>query len=94
MAFTTTPFFTTSGKYHGAIWISSHVIMANHICGLRLQHQSLMSSYFQCFGVVFVFTSILFEIHFFMMKWSYYVIKLSIFVIYDVHMLQLHMGFK
>jgi hypothetical protein len=27
-----------SGKYHGAICIFNHVIMANHICGLGLQH--------------------------------------------------------
>jgi hypothetical protein len=37
MAFTNTSFFVTSGKYYGAIWISSHVMMANHICGLELQ---------------------------------------------------------
>ncbi len=29
-------FFATSGKYHGAIWTSSHVVMTNHICGLGL----------------------------------------------------------
>jgi hypothetical protein len=29
--------FVTSGKYHGAIWTSNHVIMASHIFGLRLQ---------------------------------------------------------
>jgi hypothetical protein len=28
----------TSGKYHGTIWNFNHVIMANHICGLGLQH--------------------------------------------------------
>ncbi len=33
---TTTPFFATSGKYHGAIWISIHAVMASHICSLRL----------------------------------------------------------
>jgi hypothetical protein len=36
MAFMTTPIFVTSGKYHGAIWTNSHVVIANHICGLRL----------------------------------------------------------
>jgi hypothetical protein len=37
MAFMVTPFFATDGKYHKAIWTSSHVVMANHICGLGLQ---------------------------------------------------------
>jgi hypothetical protein len=39
MAFTTMPFFATSGKYHRAIWINNHVVMANHIGGLRQQCQ-------------------------------------------------------
>jgi len=34
--------FATSGKYNKAIWTKSHVVMANHICGLGLEHQSLM----------------------------------------------------
>jgi hypothetical protein len=37
MAFMTTPFFVTSGKYHMAIWTNDHVIMASHIRGLGLQ---------------------------------------------------------
>ncbi len=37
MVFTTTPYFVTSGKYHGAIWTNNHVVMASHICGLELQ---------------------------------------------------------
>jgi hypothetical protein len=40
--FVTMPIFATSGKYHKAIWTSNHVVMANHICGLGLQRQSLM----------------------------------------------------
>jgi hypothetical protein len=36
MAFTTMPFFATSGKYHEAIWTNGHVDMASHICGLGL----------------------------------------------------------
>jgi hypothetical protein len=42
MVFMTTPFFVTSGKYHRAIWTSNHAVMASHICGLGIQHQSLM----------------------------------------------------
>jgi hypothetical protein len=42
MTFTIMSFFEISGKYHGAIWTSSHVAMANHICGLGLHCQSLM----------------------------------------------------
>ncbi len=34
--------FTTNGKYNKAIWTRSHVVMANCICGLGLEHQSLM----------------------------------------------------
>ncbi len=30
-------FLMTSGKYYGAIWIGSHVVIANHIYGLELQ---------------------------------------------------------
>lgn len=30
--------FVNRGKYHMAIWINSHVVMAIHICGLVLQH--------------------------------------------------------
>ncbi len=29
-------FFVTIGKYHKAIWTNNHVVMASHICGLRL----------------------------------------------------------
>jgi hypothetical protein len=29
-------FFAISGKYHVAIWTSSHEVMASHICGLTL----------------------------------------------------------
>ncbi len=42
MAFMTTPFFATSGKYHGAVWTSNHVIMVSYICGLGLQCQLFM----------------------------------------------------
>jgi hypothetical protein len=28
--------FATSDKYYEAIWTNSHVIMANHICDLKL----------------------------------------------------------
>ncbi len=44
--------FTTSGKYHQAIWTSSHVVMACHKCGLRLEHELLLYSYLPCFSVV------------------------------------------
>jgi len=31
MTFMTMPFFATSGKYHGAVWTNSHVVMGSHI---------------------------------------------------------------
>jgi hypothetical protein len=34
--------YITGGKYHGAIWISSHVVMSNRKCGLRLERELLM----------------------------------------------------
>ncbi len=32
----------TSDKYHEAIWTSIHVVMANHICGLKLLRKLFM----------------------------------------------------
>jgi hypothetical protein len=30
--------FIINYKYYEVTWINSHVIMASHMCGLRLQH--------------------------------------------------------
>jgi hypothetical protein len=63
MTFMTMSFFEISGKYHKAIWTSSHVVMATQICDLRLHCQSLMESYFPYFGVVIPNLEFIFKNH-------------------------------